>query len=192
MIQDAVKNELINPTEGCLDGTFIASAASRHKMFRIDQISKRLSVIKRAIAQLDNPAQVASRKKLKGIPAWLAKTPSGRQEQLNAFIAAKAKILEEIQVNRGLPSNLRRIEEDIKISPADVDAVIGKDRLKVTRPLYNVQYLCDLTSDVILSYGVFRKKNDTGTLIPMIKWRKQEPTNCQRESSNIRRRICMG
>ncbi len=141
---------------------------SRHKMFRLRQVSRRLSVVKRAIAQLDNPDQVASLRKLKGIPSWLAKTPSGRQEQLESFRAAKAKILDEIKVNRGLPSSLRRNEDEIKISPADVDAVIGKDKFKVTRPLYNVQYMCDFGSDVILSYEVFRKKNDTGTLIPMI------------------------
>ncbi len=168
MIQEAIENEIIDPTEGCLDGTFVAAAASRHKMFRLRQVSRRLSVIKRAIAQLDNPDQVASRRKLKGIPSWLAKTPSGRQEQLASFRAAKAKILDEIKINRGLPSSLRRHEDEIKISPADVDAVIGKDKFKVTRPLYNVQYMCDLASEVILSYEVFRKKNDTGTLIPMI------------------------
>jgi hypothetical protein len=28
--------------------------------------------------------------------------------------------------------------------------------------------MCDFRSDVILSYAVFRKKNDTGTRIPMI------------------------
>ena len=168
MIQDAIQNAIIDPTEACLDGTFVAAAASRHKMFRLRQVSRRLSAIKRAIAQLDNPDQVASRRKLKGIPSWLAKTPSGREEQLELFRAAKAKILDEIKINRGLPSSLRRNEDEIKISPADVDAVIGRDKFKVTRPLYNVQYMCDFGSDVILSYEVFRKKNDTGTLIPMI------------------------
>jgi hypothetical protein len=168
MIQDAIQNEIIDPTEGCLDGTFVAASASRHKIFRLRQVSRRLSVIKRAIAQLDNPEQVASRRKLKGIPEWLAKTPSGRQQQLESFRTAKARILDEIRVNRGLPSSLRRDEDELKISPADSEAVIGRDKLKVTRPLYNVQYMCDAGSDVILSYGVFRKNNDTGTLIPMI------------------------
>jgi transposase len=168
MIQDAVRERRIDPTEGCLDGTFVAASASRHKMFHLKQVSRRLSVIKRAITKLDDPSQIASRRPLQKIPSWLAKTPSGRQEQLESFRAAKEKILDEIRVNRGLPSSLRRQEEGIKISPADADAVIGKDKLKTTRPLYNVQYMCDFGSDVILSYGVFRKKNDTGTLIPMI------------------------
>jgi hypothetical protein len=169
MIQDAIQNETIEPTEGCLDGTFVAAAASRQKIFRLQQVSRRLSVIKRAIAQLDDPDQVASGRQLRRVPSWLAKTPEGRQKQLVSFRAAKAKILSEIGVNRGLPSGLRRNEDEIKISPADVDAVIGKDKFKVTRPLYNVQYMCDFGSDVILSYDVFRKNNDTGTLIPMIK-----------------------
>lgn len=168
MIQDAIQNEVIDPKQGCLDGTFVAAAASRHKMFRLNQVSRRLSVLKRAVAQIDDPHQVASQRKLKGIPSWLAKTPSGRQEQLDRLRRAKAKLLDEIRVNRGLPSSLRRDENKIKISPADVDAVIGKDKFKVTRPLYNIQYMCDFASDVILSYDVFRKKNDTGTLIPMI------------------------
>lgn len=137
-------------------------------MFRLKQVSKRRSFVKRAIAQLDDPSQIASHRPPQRIPSWLAKTPAGRQEQLEHFRTTKSRILDEIRLNRDLPSSLRRREEDIKISPADVDAVIGKDKLKVIRPLYNVQYMCDFHSDVILAYAVFRKKNDTGTLIPLI------------------------
>ena len=169
MIQGAIRSKLISPTEGCLDGTFVAAAASRHKMLRLDQISRRLSIIKRAISQQDNPDQIASRRKLNAVPAWVATTHCGRQTQLETFRRAKAQILNEIDRNRNAPSSLRRDEDQIKICPTDVDAVIGKDKLKVTRPLYNVQYMCDVGSDVILSYDVFRKKNDNGTLIPMIK-----------------------
>jgi transposase len=168
MIQDAIRKAIVNPTEGCLDGTFVAAAASRHKILRLRQVSRRLSVIKRAIRQYDNPDQIASRRQLKRAPSWLAKTPRGRLQQLECFRAAKVKILNETKANRELPSSLRRDEDEFKISPADVEAVIGKDKFKLTRPLYNVQYMCDLESDVILSYDVFRKKNDTGTLIPMI------------------------
>lgn len=168
MIQGAIREKRIEPTEGCLDGTVVAASASRHKMLRIEQVSWRLSVIKRAIFQFDDRCQIASSSPLTKTPSWLAKTPHGRQEQLRCLRAAKEKILDEIRSNRDLPSNLRRKEEDIKISPSDADAVIGKDKLKTARPLYNVQCLCDFGSDVILSYGVFRKKNDMGTLIPMV------------------------
>lgn len=167
MIREAIAKQVINPEQGCLDGTFVAASASRHKMLTLDQISQRLGALKRAISQWDDARQAASRRPLKSIPYWLARTATGRTRQLQDYHAAKARILEEIKLNRTLPSDLRRKEENIKISPADVDAVIGKDKLKTTRPLYNAQTMCDFDSDVILCYGVFRKKNDSGTLIPM-------------------------
>lgn len=168
VIRNAIRKKTIDPKEACLDGTFVAAAASRHKMFPLKRVSRRLAVIKRAIRQWDDPSQTASQRPMKGRPSWLAETATGRQQQLQDFRAAKAKIVEEIRLNRQAPSSLKRDESEIKICPTDVDAVIGKDKLKVTRPLYNVQYVCDLHSDVILSYGVFCKKNDCGTLIPMI------------------------
>ena len=168
LISGAIDEQLVDASDGCLDGTSIKASASRHKTFRINQLSKRLQFIKRTIAKLDDATQVASKKPLDVIPGWVAKTPLGRQRQLNQYRAAKLKILDEIRVDRSLPASLRRIEKRIVVSPADSEAVVGKDKLKVTRPLYNIQYMCDFTSDVILAYGVFQKKNDTGTLLPMI------------------------
>jgi transposase len=168
MTRGAIEQKLINPTTGCLDGTFVAASASRHKMFTLKQISRRRSLIKRCIVMLDDANQTAAAKPLKTIPGWVAKTPAGRQRQRDQFHQAKKEILDKIRLNRSLPRSLGCKEEAIKISPADADAVIGKDKLKTTRPLYNVQNMCDSGSDVILSWGVFRKKNDSGTLIPMI------------------------
>lgn len=173
MIRGAIADQVIQPTEGCLDGTFVAASASRHIMLRLKQVSRRLAVLKRAVRFLDDPQQVAVPRPLRGTPYWLAKTPDGRAAQLRCYRLAKARLLDEIRINRGLPSSLRREEEDMKISPADIDAVIGKDKLKTTRPLYNVQTMCDCGSDVILAFDVFRKKNDTGTLIPMIEKTQQ-------------------
>lgn len=168
LVGDAIDQRLIDPTDGCLDGTFVSATASRHRVYRISQLSKRLAFIKRAIAQRDDPRQVASNKPLGILPAWLAKTPAGRQRQLQRYRLAKAEILEQIRENRTRPKSLRREENAIVVSPLDPEAVIGKDKFKTVRPLYNVQYMCDFASDVVLSYDVFRKKNDSGTLIPMI------------------------
>lgn len=167
MIQYAIEQENIDPSDGCLDGTMVAADASRHVVLNLTQVSRRLNRIKRVIASKDDPSQVASRKPLQHTPSWLAKTRSGRQEQYARYRQAKCRILEEMRANRDLPKSLQRDQQRIVISPADVDAVIGKDKLKVTRPLYNVQYMSDFRSDVILSYGVFCKKNDTGMLLPM-------------------------
>ena len=168
VVHEAIDEGLINPTDGCVDGTFVSATASRHRVYRISQISKRLSIIKRAIAQMDDARQVASSRPLQTLPSWLAQTPAGRQQQLGRFRRAKAEILGQIRENRTRPKSLRRKEESIVVSPLDPEAVIGKDKFKMVRPLYNVQYMCDFASDVVLSYDVFRKKNDTGTLIPMI------------------------
>ena len=168
VMQGAIEEGLIDPTDGCLDGTFVSATASRHRVYRISQVSRRLGIIKRAIAQHDDARQIASSRPLKTLPAWLAKTPAGRQQQLERFRRAKAEILEQTRENRARPKSLRRKEVSIVVSPLDPEAVIGKDKFKMVRPLYNVQYMCDFASDVVLAYDVFRKKNDTGTLIPMI------------------------
>lgn len=168
MIQRAKLMGSIDPTEGCQDGTMVAACASRHVVLNLSQVSKRLNIIKRAIAAKDDENQIASRATLKHFPRWLGKTASGRQRQILRYRSVKLRLLEEILANRERPKSLQRDERRIVLSPADVDAVIGKDKQKVTRPLYNVQYMCDRHSDVIVSYGLFRKKNDTGTLLPMI------------------------
>lgn len=177
VVRGSIVEGLIDPTDGCLDGTFVSATASRHRVYRISQISKRLGIIKRAIAQHDDPQQAASNRPLKTLPSWLAKTPAGRQQQLARFRRAKAEILDQTRENRTRPKSLRRKEVSIVVSPLDPEAVIGKDKFKMVRPLYNVQYMCDFASDVVLAYGVFQKKNDTGTLIPMIQRTQQVTGN---------------
>jgi hypothetical protein len=54
------------------------------------------------------------------------------------------------------------------ISPADIDAVIGKDKSNVIRPLYNTQWMADCASDMVIAFGVWAQSNDNGTLVPMI------------------------
>lgn len=55
------------------------------------------------------------------------------------------------------------------VSPADPEAVIGRDKHDVLRPLYNTQIMTDCDSGVILSFEVFRLNSDNGTLGPMIR-----------------------
>jgi len=178
MIQRAKQIGSIDPTEGCLDGTMVAACASRHVILNVLQVSRRLNTIKRAIAAKDDAIQIASRAPLKHYPRWLGKTASGRRRQLLRYRSVKLRLLEEIRANRERPKSLQRDESRIALSPADGDAVIGKDKQRVTRALYNVQYMCDRHSDVILSYDLFRKKNDTGTLLPMIQTTRKILGDC--------------
>lgn len=168
IVEQATKEDLVQAIDGCLDGTFVDASASRHKRLDLVGISSRLNVIKRAIAQIDKVPQVAAKKPLLETPYWLAGTTVGRRRQLQQYSNAKRQLLKEIRENRILPASLQRSEEAITVSPADPEAVIGRDKKRTTRPLYNLQYLTDYDVDFILAYGVFRKKNDTGTLVPMI------------------------
>lgn len=168
LVTDAIEKELIDPHECSIDGTFTAAAASRHKIFNLKQINRRLAKLKRIIRQLDDPGQTASSKLVKAIPNWVGKTPDGRQDQHRRLTDAKRRILENIEKNRLKPSRHRKDESRMVISPADIDAVIGKDKKKVVRPLYNVQYMTDCASDVIVAYETWAQNNDNGTLVPMI------------------------
>lgn len=168
LVTNAIDQGLIEPRECCLDGTFSAAAASRHKIFNLKQISRRCGRLKQAIHQLDNPHQVASRKVLLSVPRWIAKTAIGRQQQLQQYTAAKLRMLENIEKNRLKPARYQKDEASMVISPADVDAVIGRDKFHVLRPLYNTQMMADCGSDLIVAFGVFAKQNDSGTLVPMI------------------------
>lgn len=168
IINSAIEDELIDPSEGCLDGTFVAAMASRHQILNPKQLNRRLAMLKRVIRTYDNPQQTASVKQVDKIPYWVADTMDGRAEQLERYRSAKRRIIEQIEQNRKRSKAYQRDEDCILISPADHDAVIGKDKCKVVRPLYNVEYMTDVESDVILSYGVFTQNNDTGLLAPMI------------------------
>src|SRR5262249_40812934 len=47
-------------------------------------------------------------------------------------------------------------------------AFLGKDKQKVFRPLYNVQFLRDVDSPFILAYETFARGSDAGALVPML------------------------
>ena len=68
MVAQGIEKKLIDPKECALDGTFTAAAASRHKIYNLKQINRRLGTLKRTIKSLDRPSQVASIKRLAAIP----------------------------------------------------------------------------------------------------------------------------
>lgn len=168
LVTDAIDKELIDPHECSIDGTFTAAAASRHKIFNLNQINRRRAKLKRIIRQLDDPDQTASSKPVEAVPNWVAKTPAGRQDQHRRLTAAKRRMLENIGKNRLKPKRYQKDESRMVISPADIDAVIGRDKKKVVRPLYNIQYMTDCASDVIVAFEAWAQNNDNGTLAPMI------------------------
>jgi len=61
----------------------------------------------------------------------------------------------------------------VRISVTDPDAALGKDKFKVFRPLYNVQYMRDLDSPFLVGYDTFAHSSDAGTLVPMLRRTQQ-------------------
>jgi transposase len=168
IIKDAIDNRLIDPVEAAVDGTFTAANASRHKIYNLKQINRRLNKLKRVIGSLDDSLQIAAAKPLEKVPKWIGKTLVGRARQLGCLRQAKYELLNKIRDNRMAHSRYRRDEAKLVVSPADPEAVIGRDKHDVVRPLYNIQYVTDCQSGVILSFGVFRQNSDNATLGPMI------------------------
>lgn len=54
------------------------------------------------------------------------------------------------------------------MSLTDPESVFGLDKQKVYRPLYNVQAVRDLQTDLVLAYEVSARQSDAGMLVPMI------------------------
>jgi transposase len=165
MMQQAIDEQIVQPEECCLDGTFTRAAASRHRLFNLRRLSKRLRILKRAVGQDESEGELHDRE----FPGWVASTPNGRQQQLRQYRRAKRRMLENVAKNRGKPKKYQRDEDKFLISPADIDAVIGRDKEKVCCPIYNIQYMVAGSTDVIVAYDVFAQCHDTGTLAPMIK-----------------------
>ncbi len=160
-----------------LDGTFTAATASRHKLLNLEQINRRLDMVQYAIHIHENPHEASSQEQPRKIPGWVAKTPSGRQRQLEMYRESQRILLEKLKENRERPAHHRKDENKIVVSPADPEAAVGRDKHNVIRPLYNVQYMTDVQSGFIVSYYVCSQCTDSGTLIPMITQTQAITTN---------------
>lgn len=147
-------------TRGSIDGSTVAANASRHRLLNREQLAKRLAAVESALA---NDAGGET------LPGWMAKTPHGRLAQLERLRQAERRLAELHAINARQPSTRRRAEEKIVISPGDPQAAPGRDKLKVFRPLYNVQLVRDLDSNLVLGYDVFAQTGDEGTLRAMLR-----------------------
>lgn len=154
-------------SRGALDGTLVEAHASRHRLLNQGQMLSRHELLT-AATQADQQGTTPAEQ-----PAWLAKTPQTRLRQQAQYERAQHILDERLAENRRRLPSQRQEEKHIRISVVDPEAALGKDKLKVFRPLYNVQYVRDLDSNYILAYGVFARSSDSGTLVPMMERTKQ-------------------
>jgi transposase len=157
-----------------LDGTAVAAVASRHNLLNHATLEARLERLDAACVADTSTATATATATAQDVPAlprrpaWMASTPRGRRRQQHAYNNARQLLEAKLAHNARRPPSERRDPQKIVISPSEPTAVLGLDKLKVFRPLYNAQLAPDLDSPFVLGYGVFALPTDIGTLAPMV------------------------
>ena len=150
-----------------LDGTLVEANASRHHLLNHEQVHQRCQVLAAACQADSNGTPPLEQ------PYWLATTPATRQRQKEQYDVAQTKLNERLAENHQRMPSKRPDDKHVRISVTDPEADLGKDKLKVYRPLYNVQYVRDLDSPFLLGYETFARSSDTGTLVPLMRRTQQ-------------------
>jgi transposase len=145
-----------------VDGTLIAALASRHRLVNQKTLTDRLAALTQAVSADEGGPAVEDR------PGWMAKHPQTRKDQRNRYQTAQTR-LDQLQAeNAKRRGSKRKKPEKIVVSVSEPDAVLGRDKLKTFRPLYNVQLMYDLDSSLITGYELFACQNDAGTIGTML------------------------
>lgn len=160
LIHRAMDNNHLDPSVGVQDGTSFAACASRHRMVNQETLKKRRGILSRLIN--------GSWSGQDEIPKWVPPTPGGRMELARRIEIATKVLTARIEQNAAKRSDKRKGPDKIVVSLSDPEAPLGRDKLKVYRPLYTVQYVIEPKSNLIMSYCCEAAANDAGTLAPMI------------------------
>ena len=162
VVEQSLEEEVTAGSEASLDGSAVEANASRHRLVNETTLAKRQAELQAACA-LDERGEL-----LAEVPAWMARTPLTRLYQSQRYERAKER-LEQLQaVNQRQDPSDRRDPKKIVVSTSDPEAALGRDKLRVFRPLYNTQLVRDVGSPLILTYEVFAQPTDAGTLKPML------------------------
>lgn len=163
VVHDAVHEGMTPATRAATDSSTVEANASRRLFLNEEHLQKRREIIdehlraaQRDDARPENP------------PGWLAKTTRGLREQKQRSDEAFSVLRERQAANAQRRSSKRQPTEKIRVSPADPEAVLARDKLDVFRPLYTVQFVRDLDSPLIFAADVLAQNNDNGVLEPMI------------------------
>jgi transposase len=158
LLGQAVAEQLTPATRACLDGSTVAANSSRHRLLNTEALASRQQALQQA-----TPADAAALPQTV-IPGWMAATPGGRRQQQRHYETAQEQLTLRHQENQQRPASKRLAAKDVRVSPGDPEAVLGLDKLKVFRPLYNVQLMPDLDTPLVLAYEVFAQATDANTL----------------------------
>ena len=161
-VRMAVGEGLVDPHTGIQDGSTVRAAASRHRVVNAKALQQRQEILDQAIRQDEAGIPVEDG------PKWLARTPTGRQDQQQRFQQA-AEVLAQRQRNNAAKRKDRRLAEGkVQVSLSEPEAPLGRDKEKVFGPLYTYQFIVEPSSLLILTYDVFLQTTDAGTLPKMM------------------------
>jgi transposase len=158
IISRALDEGHLDPAVGVQDGTAVAACASRHRTVNQSTLEERLGTLAKI---LDGDIQ-------KKLPRWVPPTESGRLQLAQRMKHASEVLIERIAENARKPSDKRRDPKKIQVSLSDPTAPLGRDKLKVFRPLYTVQNMVAAKSNLIMAFICEAKVTDAGTLALMI------------------------
>jgi transposase len=148
----------VDPRVGVQDGTAVAACASRHRMVNRSTLDKRIGQLALILqGKLDGE-----------VPKWVPRSDSGKRDLAKRMQKAREVLAERVAQNAGKRSDQRKDPEKIRVSLSDPDAPLGRDKMKVYRPLYTVQYVVAPGSYIILGYSCEAVVTDAGALAPMI------------------------
>jgi transposase len=196
VIRTAIDEGHTDGSRGALDGTTVAANATRHRMVNLDTVEKRLEILDREIREaqqaqeptraiestepevLPSPTAamaegsaslpMATPESPSKPPVWKAKTTRGQKRQRDRCRRAK-KILEARHAaNTHRRKDKRKPNAKIRVALGDPMAPFGLDKLNTFRPLYNIQTMSDVETDLVLAYETTRTTADGGQLLPMI------------------------
>jgi transposase len=195
VIRTAIDERHTSAACGALDGTTVAANASRHRLLKLETVEKRLEQLEEEIAKAETAEAVPaaedmptsnkkrSRKNRPVIasssshesprgetepPSFMGKTLRGKKRQRAQYRRAQAVLRDRFQANARRRKDKRKKSERIRVAIGDPMAPYGFDKLKTYRPLYNIQTMSDVETDLVLAYATITAVTDSGQLLPMI------------------------
>jgi transposase len=101
-------------------------------------------------------------------PTFMGKTKRGKKRQRAQYRQAQKILKERNQINARRRKDKRKKAEQVRVAIGDPMAPFGRDKMKVFRPLYNVQTMTDVETDFVFAFSVTPTLSDSGHLVPMI------------------------
>jgi hypothetical protein len=153
-------------------------------MINLETVEKRLEILDREIAKAEQSGEAAVAIEVPHpevgaspapgeIPAetasWAAKTLRGKRRQRDHYRHAREVLRAKHATNKRRRKDKRKQDGKIRVALGDPMAPFGLDKMKTYRPLYNVQTMSDVETDLVLAYATTRTTADNGQLLPMIK-----------------------